>query len=183
MILERRTTAPSCFSSFSLSSAALRCHGIVQYERCVSVVSSACRGLHVVISGIIHRPPRRARTRCRVAPPSSWYSLAVLSSFLHVHIVSHALAISCIRILSSSCTYICLPPKMRRCCAGGMPSFSSTRSLMRETCGWRFVSRIVLVLVYDWGRDSDGDTENICLPDAGVVPCSQAQCRARSPCR
>ena len=28
-------------------------------------------------------------------------------------------------------TYICLPPKMRRCCAGGMPSFSSTRSLMR----------------------------------------------------
>ena len=94
MILERRTTASSCFSSFSLPSVALRCDGIVQYERCVSVVSSACRGLHVVISGIIHRPPRRARTRCRVAPPSSWYSLAVLSSFLHVHIVSHALAIS-----------------------------------------------------------------------------------------
>lgn len=30
-------------------------------------------------------------------------------------------------------TYICLPEKIRRCCCGGMPSFSSTRSLMRST--------------------------------------------------
>lgn len=30
-------------------------------------------------------------------------------------------------------TYICLPEKISRCCCGGMPSFSSTRSLMRST--------------------------------------------------
>ena len=32
-------------------------------------------------------------------------------------------------------THICFPPQMSRCCAGGMPSFSSTRSLMRVICG------------------------------------------------
>ena len=31
-------------------------------------------------------------------------------------------------------THICLPPWMRRCCTGGMPSFSSTFSLICETC-------------------------------------------------
>lgn len=30
-------------------------------------------------------------------------------------------------------THICLPEKMSRCCCGGMPSFSSTRSLIRST--------------------------------------------------
>ena len=30
-------------------------------------------------------------------------------------------------------TYICFPPKIRRCCTGGMPSFSSTRSLILDT--------------------------------------------------
>jgi hypothetical protein len=30
----------------------------------------------------LHRPPRRARTKCNVAPPSRLYSAAVLSSFL-----------------------------------------------------------------------------------------------------
>lgn len=34
----------------------------------------------------IHRPPRRARTRCNVAPPSRLYSSAVLSSFLQFHV-------------------------------------------------------------------------------------------------
>lgn len=34
-------------------------------------------------------------------------------------------------------TYICFPPKMRRCCTGGMPSFSSTRSFILETCSSR----------------------------------------------
>lgn len=36
-------------------------------------------------------------------------------------------------------TYICFPPKIRRCCTGGMPSFSSTFSLIAETWharGW-----------------------------------------------
>lgn len=39
-------------------------------------------------------------------------------------------------MVQSVCTYlnyICLPEKIRRCCCGGIPSFSSTRSLMRST--------------------------------------------------
>jgi hypothetical protein len=48
----------------------------------------------------VHRPPRRARTRWRVAPPSSWYSLAVLSSFLHVNVVSHVFVTSCVPLLN-----------------------------------------------------------------------------------
>ena len=31
--------------------------------------------------------------------------------------------------------HICFPPKINLCCTGGMPSFSSTLSFMRETCG------------------------------------------------
>ena len=54
-------------------------------------------------------PPLRARTKCRTEPPVTLYSDAVLSSF------------------------ICLPLKMSLCCAGGIPSFSSTRSLILST--------------------------------------------------
>lgn len=32
--------------------------------------------------------------------------------------------------------YICFPPKMSRCWTGGMPSFSSTRSFIRDTWGF-----------------------------------------------
>jgi hypothetical protein len=105
------------------------------------------KGLLQMLGLFVHRPPRRARTKCRVAPPSSWYSFAVLSSFLYIRAVSRVFFISCTHLLDRPCTYICLPPKIKRCCAGGIPSFSSTRSLMRETCGWRFVSQIVLVFL------------------------------------
>jgi len=53
-------------------------------------------------------PPRRATTRCSTEPPVSPRSVAVFSSC------------------------IALPPKTSRCCEGGIPSFSSTRSLIRE---------------------------------------------------
>ena len=36
------------------------------------------------------KPPRNARTRCKVAPPSSWYSAAVFSSVLYLWIISEA---------------------------------------------------------------------------------------------
>lgn len=105
------------------------------------------RVLLQALVSFVHRPPRRARTRWRVAPPSSWYSLAVLSSFLYTQNSSVACPLSFdFGPRERFHTYICLPPKMRRCCAGGMPSFSSTRSLMRETCGWRFVSQCPVFL-------------------------------------
>lgn len=35
--------------------------------------------------------------------------------------------------VSCSMTDSCFPPKMSLCCTGGIPSFSSTRSLIRDT--------------------------------------------------
>lgn len=55
-------------------------------------------------------------------------------------------------------TYICFPEKMRRCCCGGMPSFSSTRSLMRSTLsvGSMSISISLPVSVWwvEWKRNS-----------------------------
>lgn len=48
----------------------------------------------------LQNPPRRAKTRCRTLPGLTLYSLMVLSSA------------------------ICFPPKIKRCCGGGMPKFT-----------------------------------------------------------
>ena len=85
---------------------------------CVLLVAASAAGMgdvviarrvtHERMSCVPESVPESEWTREQQgAHPSMLYSLAFLSSD------------------------ICLPPKMRRCCGGGMPSFSSTRSLMR----------------------------------------------------
>lgn len=42
----------------------------------------------LLFASLIHRPPLSASTKCSVAPPSSWYSCAVLSSALRGNCLS-----------------------------------------------------------------------------------------------
>jgi hypothetical protein len=86
--------------------------------------------VYAVVSHARVAPPRRASTRCSVSPACKLYSDAVLSSVLEV---SRSAIFHHTRASREVFLYICLPPWMRRCWTGGMPSFSSTFSLICET--------------------------------------------------
>jgi len=97
------------------------------------------------------------------------YSLAVLSSDLEAQ--KTARLENDLVASPNGRSHICLPPKMRRCCAGGMPSFSSTLSLMRST--WP----------REETRQGQAGCERMHAVQARYQPCRSAQYRFQSTMR
>lgn len=64
--------------------------------------------------------------------------------------------------------YICLPENMSRCCCGGMPSFSSTRSLIRSTLSVGSISISISFPVSVW-NPGQRNFQNLTLKLIGLT--------------
>ena len=226
---QRRKTAIATRKFSLLALLGLRPFAGVQRRISLSIWSSPSRYCRVGCYRLV--PPRRARTRWSVLPPSRLYSAAVLSSALFSPGgVSSLWVCASLRMgwkggrgvgkmdvlvrtysggrqgedegrrvyagWEEGVAYICFPPKMRRCWTGGMPSFSSTRSLIRDTFR-RLVSHCRRVHIRDLVMCVLRCRQVVCLgkaqrllgiwvdgEEAGMegyfVPCSLARYRVRS---
>lgn len=139
----------------------------------------------VPIPNAVLRRPRGCILKPSYRPPCQTHNLSASSSIARIRKLSK-LASSCVASEAEGRvgnTHICFPPKISRCCTGGMPSFSSTRSFMRETCSCHIVSAnfsgsmlealcglALLVGSLIWGVEGGG------------VPCIQARYQVRSLC-
>jgi hypothetical protein len=166
----------------------MRCSNTIELRDLIvkcgrSIISSIrmLKGLLQMLKLFVHRPPRRARTRCRVAPPSSWYSFAVLSSFLYVRIISRVFVVSLVSSPETTLHVHLLATKDQTLLCWGnalllLDTLLDARDLWVALCQPNCPG-ISGSCVLSWVAEGE-----LCLK-GGVVLCSRAQCRAQSPCR